>query len=192
MQPGDRRASSPPLLPGRRHSGRPRGWPLTPQGSSVILLGPVPPAHSHSSHPSLPMGPPPSARVAHPLPSPALKSHHGNQQIPPPGLPAVPPAARELPGSGLYCTPPTRSLQAGGVPPPAEQLPRSSDDPMLPSPHPTPRVSPSAPGPTLPGALPQCLAPLLKLRTWGTPRLYLCTPSLSMGTCLVTLSCSCL
>ena len=40
----------------------------------------------------LPMGSPPSARSACPLPSLAFQSHKGNQQIPPPGLPAAPTA----------------------------------------------------------------------------------------------------
>ena len=63
-------------------------------------------------------------------------------------------------------------------------------------PHATPRPAPSM---SLPGiqALPSLqlflsLAPLLNLGMQGSPQLYPCTPSLSTGTRLVTLLCSCL
>ena len=67
--------------------------------------------------------------------------------------------------------------------------------PSLPSPTPPPHpqhVSPWAPGPALPVVIPQSLAPLLNLGMQDAPQLYPCTPSLSTGTCLVTLPCSCL
>ena len=67
--------------------------------------------------------------------------------------------------------------------------------PFLALPHATPRpqhVSPWAPGPALPAVIPQSLAPLLNLGMQDAPQPYPCTPSLSTGTRLVTLLCSCL
>ena len=69
--------------------------------------------------------------------------------------------------------------------------------PFLALPHATPRPAPSM---SLPGLqalpslaiIPQSLVPLLNLGMQGSPQLYLCTPSLSTGTRLVTLPCSCL
>ena len=76
-------------------------------------------------------------------------------------------------------------------------LPGSGTEPFLALPHATPRPAPSM---SLPGLqalpslaiIPQSLVPLLNLGMQGSPQLYLCTPSLSTGTRLVTLPCSCL
>lgn len=55
----------PALLSGHRHSGCSGGQPLAPQGrlchqrrTGELLLGPVPPSRSHTSHPSLCKSPP--------------------------------------------------------------------------------------------------------------------------------------
>ena len=92
--------------------GQPRGagllapcplWPVPsppvfvttpPQGWATPFAGSRTTCHHSCSAPAnqLPMGSPPSARSACPLPSLAFQSHKGNQQIPPPGLPAAPTA----------------------------------------------------------------------------------------------------
>ena len=92
--------------------GQPRGagllvpcplWPVPlppvfimtlPQGRATPFAGSRTTCHHSSSGPAnqLPMGSPPSAWSACPLPSLAFQSHKGNQQIPPPGLPAAPTA----------------------------------------------------------------------------------------------------
>ena len=67
--------------------------------------------------------------------------------------------------------------------------------PFLALPHATPcpqHVSPWAPRLALPAVIPQSLVPLLNLGMQDAPQPYPCTPSLSTGTRLVTLLCSCL
>ena len=83
--------------------------------------------------------------------------------------------------------------------PPRRAAPRGLEEPMLPSPLPSlpstmppQHVSPWAPGPALPGVILHSLVPLLSFGMQGAPQLYPCTPSLSTGTRLVTLPCSCL
>ena len=90
--------------------GQPRGagllapcpvWPVPlppvfittpPQGWATPFAGSRTTCHHSCSAPAnqLPMRSPPSAWSARPLPSLAFQSHKGNQQIPPPGLPAAP------------------------------------------------------------------------------------------------------
>ena len=92
--------------------GQPRGagllapcplWPVPsppvfvttlPQCWATPFAGSRTTCHHSRSAPvnQLPMGSPPSARSARPLPSLAFQSHNGNQQIPPKGLPAAPTA----------------------------------------------------------------------------------------------------
>ena len=92
--------------------GQPRGagllapcplWPVPsppvfvttlPQGWATRFAGSRTTCHHSSSAPAnqLPMGSPPSARSACPLPSLTFQSHKGNQQIPPLGFPAAPTA----------------------------------------------------------------------------------------------------
>ena len=90
--------------------GQPRGaglpapcprWPVPsppvfittlPQGWATSFTGSKTTCHHSCSVPAnqLPMGSPPSAPSAGPLPSLAFQSHNRKQRIPPPGLPAAP------------------------------------------------------------------------------------------------------
>ena len=63
-----------------------------PQGWATHFAGSRTTCHHSCSTPAnqLPMGSPPSAQSACPLPSLAFQLHKGNQHIPPSGLPAAP------------------------------------------------------------------------------------------------------